>query len=98
MEVVWSEEAKQSLQNIYDAIFKDSPQNANHVVESLLDLGSSLKNPKIEYAKEPIINKKRFRFIPKWSYKIIYERANNKVVILDVFNSKQHPNKMNWIK
>ena len=52
MEVVWSEEAKQSLQNIYDAIFKDSPQNANHVVESLLDLGSSLKKTLMSVVKE----------------------------------------------
>lgn len=40
--VVWSDEAKESLAHIYDHIFEDSPQNAEHVIDTLLELGNSL--------------------------------------------------------
>ena len=88
MEVVWSKEAKESLGIIYTAVFKNSPQNALIVIDTLLNLGNSLENSKVEYAKEPIINKEKFRFISKWSYKIIYERTKKRVVILDVVQFK----------
>ncbi|WP_416337319.1 type II toxin-antitoxin system RelE/ParE family toxin [Galbibacter sp. EGI 63066] len=45
MLVVWSEEAKNSLTDIYDYIFSDSPQNAEMVLDTLLELGNSLGNP-----------------------------------------------------
>ncbi|MHB0754682.1 type II toxin-antitoxin system RelE/ParE family toxin [Polaribacter sp. M15] len=83
-----------SLTNIYDYIFDDSPQNAIKVFETLLDLGDSLSDERFEYSKEPIINENKYRFIPKWNYKIIYERKIDKVVILDVFSTKQNPNEL----
>ena len=83
-----------SLSKIYDDIFKDSPQNAEVVFNTLYDLGNSLSNEQFEYSKELIINKEKFRFIPKWSYKIIYERKVDKVAIIDVFNSRQNPKKL----
>jgi len=94
MKVKWSIQAMQSLTLIYDYIYKDSPQNAKVVFNTLLDLGNSLSDPSVEYAMDPILNDKRFRFIPKWSFKIIYERRNEVVVILDVFSSNQNPEKL----
>lgn len=94
MEVVWSSEAMQSLTLIYDYIFEESPKNANKVLETLLDLGDSLGDERFEYSKELIINEDKYRCIPKWNYKIIYERKTNKVVILDVFSTKQNPDKL----
>lgn len=69
--VFWSDEAIVSIQNIYDYIVKDSPQNADLVVDTLFDLGDNLnifpeKNP-----KEPTFNDEAIRFFPKWNYKII---------------------------
>jgi plasmid stabilization system protein ParE len=54
--VFWSDEAIVSIQNIYDYIVKDSPQNADLVVTTLFDIGGKLtifpeKNP-----KEPVYN------------------------------------------
>ena len=89
--VEWSEEAKESLADIYDYNFESSPQNAEYVIETLLELGNTLKDSRFDYSKDLIINSDRFRFIPKWSYKIIYERKNNEVKIIDVFGTKQNP-------
>lgn len=35
--VFWSDEAIVSIQNIYDFIVKDSPQNADLVVDTILE-------------------------------------------------------------
>jgi len=48
--VIWSPNAIVSIQNIYDYIYKQSPQNASLVVDFLFDLGDKLaifpeKNP-----------------------------------------------------
>ena len=72
-------------------IFESSPQNAEYVIETLLELGNTLKDSRFDYSNDLIINSDRFRFIPKWSYKIIYERKNNEVRIIDVFGTKQNP-------
>lgn len=94
MKVRWSIQAMESLALIYDYIYKDSPQNAELVVNKLIDLGNSLSDPNLEYSMDLIINDKRFRFIPKWSYKIIYERQNKEVLVLDVFSVHQNPGKL----
>lgn len=94
MKVRWSIQAIQSLAFIYDYIHKDSPQNAETVFNTLLDLGNSLSDPFVEYSMDLIINDKQYRSIPKWNYKIIYERGNEEVLILDVFSVHQNPEKI----
>jgi plasmid stabilization system protein ParE len=98
MKVIWSKMAKESLAQIYDYIFEDSPQNAEMVFNTLLELGDSLSDEKVEYAKDLIINEERFRTIPKWSYKIIYERRESSVIILDIFNTYRNPKRLRRYK
>lgn len=73
--VKWSDEAKESLANIYDYIFENSPQNAEHVILTLLELRNSLEDSRFDYSQDLLMDDDRFRFITKWSYKIIYERT-----------------------
>ena len=94
MKVVWSKQARNSLAQIYDYIYEDSPQNAVMVFDTLFDLGNSLADARFDYSKDLIINEERFKFIPKWNYKIIYERKENEVVILEIFNTNQNPDKL----
>ena len=94
MKVVWSKQARNSLAQIYDYIYEDSPQNAVMVFDTLFDLGNSLADARFDYSKDLIINEERFKFIPKWSYKIIYERKENEVVILEIFNTNKNPDKL----
>ncbi|HKK82149.1 MAG TPA: type II toxin-antitoxin system RelE/ParE family toxin [Prolixibacteraceae bacterium] len=98
MKVIWSKLAKESLAQIYDYIFEDSPQNAEMVFNTLFELGNSLSDEKVEYAKDLIINEERFRIIPKWSYKIIYERTESLVIILDIFNTYRNPKRLGRYK
>jgi plasmid stabilization system protein ParE len=94
MEVFWSSKSMKSLGKIYDFIYEKSPKNAMMVFETLLQLGDTLSDKRFEYSKELIINEDKYRYIPKWSYKIIYERKINKVIIIDVFSSNQNPDKL----
>lgn len=94
MVVIWSEEAKNSIAEIYFYILKDSPQNAINVVDEIINLVDSLQDERFEYAIDPIINKEKFRHISIWSYKIIYERNAEVVFILDIFDGRQNPYKL----
>lgn len=92
--VEWSEDSIFSMQSIYDYIFKESPQNADLVIDTLFDLGEKRnvfpeKNP-----KEPIYNSDEIRFFPKWNFKIIYRIEENRIYILDVFSVLQDYRKM----
>lgn len=94
MNVVWSLEARESLSEIYNYILKESPQNAEMVLDKIIELVESLHDERYEFAMDPIINKETFRHIGIWSYKIIYERKQDSVLILDIFNAKQNPNQL----
>lgn len=88
--VVWSANAIASIQNTYNYIYSQSPQNADLVVEALFDLGDKLnlfpeKNP-----VEPLFNSKEIRFFPKWNFKIVYRIEENRIYILDVFSTSQN--------
>lgn len=93
--VIWSQEARNSLSAIYGYIYEDSPQNAEMVLDKIIELAESLQDERYEYSIDPIINKEKFRHISIWSYKIIYERTSRGVLILDIFNGKQNPDKLN---
>jgi plasmid stabilization system protein ParE len=67
MRVTWTKQARESLANIYDHIRRDNPSDAKKVLETLLEKGNSLSDPRVEYPMDPIINNKRYRFILQWS-------------------------------
>ena len=75
MNLVWSEQAADSLSKIYEYILGKSPQNAILVIEERITLSETLVDKRFEYSIDPIINKLKFRHICIWSYKIIYEKT-----------------------
>lgn len=54
--VVWSDKSVDSLELIYNYIFERSPQNAEFVITTLLELGDSLNVFPEKYPKEPLFN------------------------------------------
>lgn len=89
--VIWSPNAIESIQDIYDYIYAQSPQNASLVIDTLFDLGDKLtifpkKNP-----IEPLFNTEEIRFFPKWNFKIVYKIEPNRIYILDIFSTLQNP-------
>lgn len=88
--VIWSKNAIASIQDIYNYIYTQSPQNADLVVDTLFNLGNKLnlfpeKNP-----IEPLFNTKDIRFFPKWNFKIVYRIELNRIYILDIFSTLQN--------
>ena len=98
MNLVWSVEASDSLEQIYVYILEESPQNALMVIDEIIKLAEKLKDERFEYSIDPIINKHNYRHINIWSYKIIYMRNLNSVIILDVFDGRQNQKKLNKYK
>ncbi len=94
MNVVWSEQARISLSTIYDYIYEDNPEAANKVLNTLLSKADSLSDPRIEYPKDPIVNNPKYRFILQWNFKIIYESTDKRVIIIDIFHTRQDPGKL----
>jgi len=94
MKVIWSSQAMDSLTSVYDYIYERSPQNALTVLDKLLELGESLAHDFVLYSIDPIINKDNFRHITLWSFKLIYEIQDDKVIILEVFDGRQNPDKL----
>lgn len=92
--LVWSESASDSLAKIYFYIMLDSPQNAVMVIDKIIELAETLQDSRFQYAIDPIINKEKFRHITIWSYKIIYETTLENVIILDIFDGRQNPEKL----
>lgn len=94
MEVVWRKKAANELQDIYNYIKKESPQNAVLVFNSVYDLAISLIDFPFKFPKESTINIEKVRFAVIYSYKIIYTVEEDKIIILRIFNTKQNPKKI----
>ncbi|WP_166924963.1 type II toxin-antitoxin system RelE/ParE family toxin [Flavobacterium poyangense] len=71
--IVWDSRAQQELQDIYDYIFSNSPQNAKSVITELISIAESVSNMPYKYPKEPYFNDENIRFIPKWSYNNLFD-------------------------
>ena len=89
--IIWSPNAIVSIQDVYDYIHRQSPQNASLVISELFNLGDKLnlfpeKNP-----IEPLFNSNEIRFFPKWNFKIVYRIELNRIYILDIFSTLQNP-------
>ena len=91
--IVWDSEAEQELQDIYNYIFLDSPQNADMVVSELLSLIQDIPNMPYKYPKDPFSDDDAIRFIAKWNYKIIYEIDDSLIRIASVFSTRKSPEK-----
>ncbi|PCI09549.1 MAG: hypothetical protein COB73_05315 [Flavobacteriaceae bacterium] len=94
MEIIWIAKATQDLNNHIAYISEQSPQNALTVLNAILNLSKTLGDMPYKYPKEPIYNQENIRFVSKWSFKIIYRIAENKIYILGVFSTYQHPEKL----
>jgi len=87
--VIWSEQAKDDLREIYYYIFEQSKQGANSVFDTLLDLGDSLTTMPRRFPVEVLLAdaENDYRFLPKWSYKIVYlvQEDRDRVIIARIY-------------
>ena len=94
MRIIWHDKAYNDLYENVGYIAKESPQNARHVLNTLLQLGESLGNMPYKYPKEPVYNAENVRFVIQWHYKMIYRITETEIHILRIFNMWQHPEKL----
>jgi plasmid stabilization system protein ParE len=89
--VLWSKASLDSLETIYNFIFENSPQNAEMVVDTLLNLGDDLAKFPERNPREPLYNDESIRYFPKWNFKIVYRIEENRILIINIYSTK-----MNW--
>ena len=89
--VIWSPNAIVSIQDVYDYIYTQSPQNAILVIDILFDLGDKLNIFPEKTPIEPLFNSNEIRFFPKWNFKIVYRIEQDRIYILDIFSTLQNP-------
>jgi plasmid stabilization system protein ParE len=89
--VVWSKASLDSLETIYNFIFENSPQNAEMIVDALLNLGDDLAKFPERNPREPLYNHESIRYFPKWNFKIVYRIEENRILIINIYSTK-----MNW--
>ncbi len=86
--VEWTIMAKASLDHYCSIIKKDSPSNAEKVRKEIVLTSKALsKNPYLyqldEYYPDNPGNIRRFF---KWSYRIVYQIQESKIVVLEVYH------------
>ena len=89
--VVWSKNSLDSLQSIYNYIYENSPQNAEKVVDNLLDLGDELAIFPERNPKETLFNDDTIRYFPKWNFKVVYRIEKDRILIINIYSTK-----MSW--
>lgn len=77
--VVCSKASLESLETIYNFIYQNSPQNAEMVVNALLNLGDDLAKFPEKNPREPLFNDESIRYFPKWNFKIVYRIEENRI-------------------
>ncbi len=93
LKLVWKEEAKLSLKDIYLFIKKDSPKAAKKVKKEIIALAKTLTEFPEKYSKEfyYISNDGNLRFVPIYSYKLIYKITPSEIIIAEVFHTSRNP-------
>ena len=98
--ILWDKKAKDSLDQIYEFIAMDSVEAARYVKRELIRLAGSLNDFPEKYPKEDCLKDEPedYRFVTRWSYKIIFEVTVESVIIATIFHTSQHPAKIKRIK
>lgn len=99
LKIYWTEFAKKQLQEIFE-YYKEkvSLKVANKLVVGIVQKTINLKTQPEIGALEELLNKRKekFRFLVYKHYKIIYwiNKLENRIEIVDVFDTRQNPIKL----
>lgn len=101
VKILWTDFALSQLEDIYDFYkYTASPKTAKKIVKSLVEESISLESNPLIGIKEPLLSTRQFeyRFIVKTNYKIIYRFVENLITVVSVFDCRQNPKKIEFIK
>lgn len=97
LKIVWTEPAKNDLQNIYVYLAEISIVVAEKQILRLIDRVELLEDGFFSIGqKEPLLlnHPNGYRYLVQDNYKIIYHLGGHEVVIDMVFDTRQNPAKM----
>ena len=87
--IIWTSQAKQDLQNIYEHWKKKSVQGAKNVRSDILQSPKS-----IYYAKQyqvDDINPRYRRIVVRTYYKVLYKKIRDTIYVMGVISTRQSP-------
>ena len=90
IKILWSEDAENSLESIFDYYFQFSEKVAERMRTNILDKISTLRFVKQYQIDE--INPDYRRIIVK-HYKVVYKVQKKTILILNIFDTRQDPAK-----
>ncbi len=101
--IYWTDFAKEELHSIYNFTrIKNSAEFSKKIIKKIIDSIIILKSfPELGQIETFLQDKKQsFRFIIQDNYKIIYwfNKPNNRIEIIDIFDCRQNPILLNRIK
>ena len=86
--IIWTAEAKQCLQELFDYIFPDNPSVARHVVSEIYRKVQLLRQfPELGWKYEPIEDRE-IRILLYGHYRIAYQIcSDSRIFILGIFHA-----------
>lgn len=97
MEIIWTDFAIENLKIIFEFYaVKANKKVAHNICKQIFNTTKQLINHPNSGQKELYLEKleKDYRYVLSGNYKIIYNVEDSKIIISDVFDSRQNPEKM----
>lgn len=98
MKTTWTRFAVESLRDIYDYYFYSvSPAIADKIRKGIVDEAKKIHKHPASGQKQDLLSplQQEHRYFLKGHYKIVYRIINDEVIITDIFDTRQHPSKIN---
>ena len=93
--VLWSEQSKTDLKEIFDYIKNvENRERANYVIANIKKEANEIACFPAKHAQEPLISDQTVRYAIKWSYKILFTVSEKHINIVRLFHTAQNPEKI----
>ena len=90
--LIWSKNAKNDLQQIYNYYLQFSTNSANKIIDKIIKKTSILEIFGFEKSGQIDEYNKKYRRLIESNYKIFYKEFDTKILIIRIFNCYQNPN------
>jgi plasmid stabilization system protein ParE len=99
MKIIWSSFAIKNIEDIYNHYLKIASRHlalliTNSIYESVKQLLKNPESAQIETLLKEL--KQKHRRLITGNYKVIYRIEVNTIIIVDIIDSRRHPDKNQW--
>jgi len=93
--VEWTKRAKSSLDYYCSFIEEDSPSSARRVKREIIQTSKKLANNPYLYQVDEYYpdNTGDIRRFIRWSYRVVYQVQEHRIVVLQVYHTRTNPSK-----